>query len=124
DLPSPESLAPLLHTLAVRRALDFAKRESRRAAREARFAGKRPVAYEVSAGELTGCVDAAIAELPEGQRLPLVARFLEGMTYEALAARMEVPESTARHRVKKATEALRTILVRRGVVVSAGILAA
>jgi RNA polymerase sigma factor (sigma-70 family) len=124
DLREPQSLGPFLHTLAVRRALDLAKSERRREAREARFAREKPDAHEVSADELTGCVDAAIAELPDELRVPLVARFLEGLTYDVIAARLRVPKSTARHRIGRGIDALRAVLVRRGVTVPVGSLAA
>ena len=124
DLPQLQSLAAFLHIMAVRRALDLAKKDRRRGARETRFAREKPAAHEVSFDDITECVDAAIAELPEDLRVALVARFLEGLTYEAIAVRLGSPESTARHRVKKGVDALRAILARRGVTIGAGALAA
>ena len=124
DPPDLQSFGAFLHTLAVRRSLDLAKRGRRRGAREERYAREKPAASGVSAHELTECVDAAIAELPDDLRAPLVERFLEGATYEEVALRHGLPESTARHRVRKGIAALRPILARRGVTLGAGALAA
>ena len=53
---------------------------------------------------------AAIGRLPEPQRVVLLLRYIEGMTYDQIAAYLDVPASTVRGRLYAAKQSLRQIL--------------
>ncbi len=57
---------------------------------------------------------AAVGRLPEDQRVPLLLRYLEDMSYEQIAAYLDVPASTVRGRLHQAKQALRTLLAAAG----------
>lgn len=63
--------------------------------------------------EFDAIIASLIAELPERQQTALVLRHLEGMGYAAIAAVMEIGESTVRVHVRAAREALRDLMNRR-----------
>ncbi len=50
---------------------------------------------------------AALEQLPEGLRLPLVLRYAEGMEYAEIAHVMHLSQSTIRNRLRKGKEKLR-----------------
>jgi len=58
---------------------------------------------------------AAVGRLPEDQRVTLLLRYLEDMSYEQIAAYLDVPVSTVRGRLYKAKRALRSMLKTLGV---------
>ena len=49
----------------------------------------------------------ALESLPEKLRLPLVLHYLEGYSYEEIAAMLHIPQSTVRSRLSRARNALR-----------------
>jgi len=49
----------------------------------------------------------ALESLPEKLRLPLVLHYLEGYSYEEVAAMLRIPQSTVRSRLSRARSALR-----------------
>jgi len=109
-----------LHTVATRRALDRLKAEGRRSERERRYAAAQNTAAETDWDDTREFVDEAIAALPEELRVPIVLRFLEGRTHEAIAEELAVARSTVRSRLEKGIGAVRENLARRGVIVPAG----
>ena len=120
-----EPAAPLLHTLAVRRALDHRRRESRRRAREVAAASRPSAEARVADdGEALQLLDEILLALPESVRSPLIQRYFDGSTHQDIAGRLGVAESTIRHRLQRGIEELRRRLGQRGVTVSAGALAA
>jgi RNA polymerase sigma-70 factor, ECF subfamily len=52
----------------------------------------------------------AIAKLPEAYRLPLVLADIEGLRYDEIAARLEVPVGTVRSRISRARQRLQRSL--------------
>ncbi|WP_420402841.1 RNA polymerase sigma factor [Nisaea sp.] len=58
-------------------------------------------------GEAMRTLQAALDELPELLRVPLILRFLEGLSYKEIAERLCIPSCTARKRVQLARERLR-----------------
>ena len=58
---------------------------------------------------------AAVGRLPEGQRMALLLRYLEDMSYEQIAEYLDVPVSTVRGRLHKAKRALKRMLQTLGV---------
>jgi RNA polymerase sigma factor (sigma-70 family) len=119
-----ESIAPWLYTVAVRRALNRAEARLRRREREQRFLEGNDGTAEIVLNDLLPMVDAAIAELPETLRDPLVHHFLEGQSYAAIARQTGAPESTIRHRTKQALERVRGRLKARGALITATALSA
>jgi len=63
-----------------------------------------------SRDERSDLVKAAIGRLPEDQRVILMLRFGEEMTYEQMAGYLDVPASTVQGRLHRAKEALRSTL--------------
>lgn len=60
-------------------------------------------------------IRAAVGRLPEEQRVPLLLRYLEDMSYDEIAAYLDLPASTVRGRLHKARLALRKMLEALGV---------
>jgi len=61
---------------------------------------------------------AAVGRLPENQRVALLLRYLEDMTYEQIATYLDVPLPTVRGRLHKAKRNLRRALEGLGVALS------
>ncbi len=119
-----DSIAPWLYTVAVRRALNRAEAVLRRRRREQHYLETARSTSEIVLDDLLPLVDAAIAELPETLREPLVFHFLQGQSYAEIARRSGVAESTVRHRTKQALEQVRALLKQRGALVSVTALSA
>lgn len=109
------ALGAWLHTVATRRALEKIKMESRRRDREHRAVAAQPAHDTTDWDEIYPIVDQAIAALPEKERVPLVAHFLEGQTHGEVAERMGISRSTASYRIQKGLERIRRELRRCGI---------
>lgn len=68
-------------------------------------------------------LDAALAELPERDREALLLRYFEHCDYGEIGAQYGVADNTARMRVERSLDRLRTALARRGVTSTAAALA-
>jgi RNA polymerase sigma factor (sigma-70 family) len=110
-----DSLAPWLHTVATRRALDLAKTRGRRAVRDHSYADSLTNSYEITDVELMALVDEVVEQLPDDHRGLIVARFFENRKLTDIAADMGLAESTVRLRLTKAVEVLRSQLRTHGV---------
>ena len=119
------SLAPWLHTMAVRRSLDRLKAGKRRQAREQRY-GEALVhpEHDLANAEVLALLDEAIEGLPAHLRKPLVERFMGAKTHEAIAAGLGVGESTVRKRIRDGIERLRSTLRNKGVMAVEAVLLA
>jgi RNA polymerase sigma-70 factor (ECF subfamily) len=112
------SLRTYLMVIAHHRAVD----ELRRTARRHRAEARATEASRVEASTETGIVDAAerdwhrgrlgtaIGALPEEQRTALVLAYFDGCSYREVAAVLEIPEGTAKSRLRLALAHLRTAL--------------
>lgn len=118
---NPAVLAAWLHGVAVR--------VSRKALGRRRKAEPLP---EIPASESPDAVtwadarrviDAALAELPEALRVPLVLCYLEGLTRDEAAGRLGSSLDTFRGRLERGRAKLRALLERRGFPLAAGLLA-
>ena len=99
-----------LRRVLVRRSMDVARGERRRAAREGSLARSdaAPAVDEVVAvAESHRRVVEAVMELDEPYRTTVLLRFFEDLPPREVAARMGVPVDTVRARVRRAVERLR-----------------
>ena len=73
--------------------------------------------------QLAPLLDDALAELGETDRTALVLRFFENKTAREIAGALRVEEDAAQKRVARALEKLRGIFVKRGVTLTAAVIA-
>ena len=74
--------------------------------------------------DLRELLDAALRELPERYRVPLLLCYWQGHTHEEAARQLGWPKGTVSGRLARARELLRKRLTRRGVPLTVGLLAA
>ena len=79
------------------------------------FASDASVVEEVRDDERHDYVEAALGELPEHQRVPLVLYHFEEMPYEDIAQRLRVSLPKVKTDIHRARQALAKILERRGI---------
>jgi RNA polymerase sigma-70 factor (ECF subfamily) len=103
----------LLVTSIRRAALDHARRNARRAAREEKSDGgleDRDGAFEPAPGEDADRrreLEGALQRLPTGQREVLVLKIWNELTFEQIGETLEIPANTAASRYRYALAALR-----------------
>ena len=120
------SLAPWLYAVARRIALKAKAQTRLRQDRERRFANM-PRAETLDYRpwqELRCLLDEEIGLLPEKYRAALVLCYFEGQSQERAAQQLGWPKGTLARRLSRARELLRQQLTRRGITLSAGMLAA
>ena len=102
--PDRGSLRTWLGTLAHRRAVDHVRREEarrRRAVREASRSETTPDVEEMAMALVTAeRVRAALATLPDDQRRAIQLAYFGGKTYRQVAEVLEIPEGTAKSRLR------------------------
>jgi RNA polymerase sigma-70 factor (ECF subfamily) len=116
--PAVGTLHAYLVVLARHRAVDLVRSELRRVARQER--GYRlapgqpaPAACElVMASQAAAAVRAAIALLPDGQRVIVELAYFRGLTCREAAQAAGIPEGTAKSRLRLALARLETVLDR------------
>jgi RNA polymerase sigma-70 factor (ECF subfamily) len=108
------TLRGFLGTLTHRRAVDAVRREEahrRREARAARDAGEVPdVAEAVLRSDTSGKVRTALEVLPEAQRRALDLAYFHGYTYRQVAEVLNIPQGTAKSRLRLALARIAEIL--------------
>jgi RNA polymerase sigma factor (sigma-70 family) len=121
-----DRLAGWLHGVAYRVASRARQEEAVRRRHEAGAAVRLSPDAEavVAARELSAVLDDELQHLPEHFRSPLVLCYLEGLTRDEAAQRMGLSLRTLHRRLERARRLLRARLGRRGVSLSAGLLAA
>src|SRR5437763_4364571 len=108
--------------------LDALKMESRRKKHEARAAQMAPtfVEHEIEVEWKWKAVkprlDEAMARLGESDRRAVMLKYYEKKTYREIGQALGIEEEAARKRVSRATQKLRGMLARHGVVVSEALL--
>jgi len=102
---APEShLGAWLHRVAVNRAIDRVRADSRRKGREAQFVVECETTIEPEWDDIYGHVDEAIAELSEKFRAAVVAHFLENQSRADVVRAMDISPRTVAYRVKRGVE--------------------
>jgi RNA polymerase sigma factor (sigma-70 family) len=119
-----ESLSSWLHGVALRVAIRLKRNLLRRKDR-APLAVDVPQTEtdDVSWGEVQRLLDEELARLPEQFRQPLILCYLEGKTRDEAADELGWSPSTFRGRLERARQRLRWRLERRGLTLSAALLA-
>lgn len=120
------SVGSWLYRVAYHMALKARKQAMNRRKREKRLAVRDesdPLA-EVTGRELLAVLDEELQRLPERQRAPLVLCYLEGQTRDAAARRLGCSTSTLKRRLEVGKARLHARLARRGVALSAALVAA
>lgn len=111
--PARGSMRAYLGVLTYRRAVDAVRSDVRRRAREERCASSElshVTADATDAASLSDMVRAAIALLPDEQRLAVELAFFKGHTYREVAVVLGIPEGTAKSRLRLAQSKLGTLL--------------
>jgi RNA polymerase sigma factor (sigma-70 family) len=116
------SFGPWFRTIVRNVCLDRLRspRLSRRVALESpamdRAAWVEPVgARNAESAGLSKQIAAALHDLPEEQRVTILLREVEGLSYGEIAATLGIPAGTVASRLNHARAALRTALVERGI---------
>ncbi|MDE2509063.1 MAG: sigma-70 family RNA polymerase sigma factor, partial [Planctomycetota bacterium] len=112
------SLASWLHGAALRVVAKSRTQTSRRLGRERRAAESRPKfekpSEHIDDRERDAVLHEELARLPLKYRTPLVLCYLEGLTHELAAERLDWPVGTVRGRLARGRDQLRARLARRG----------
>jgi RNA polymerase sigma factor (sigma-70 family) len=125
SIRKPELLANWLYGVACRIARKARIRAIRKENRE-RQAGKMPTQdqlLDLEWAELKAVLDDELSQMPERYRAPLVLCYLRGQTNAQAAAQLGWPTGSISERLARAREMLRKRLNRRGLTLSAGLLA-
>lgn len=120
----PESLACWLHGVAYRLALKAKSEVERRRLHEQRAAAcHQEDKNDLSWREMRGAIDEELQRLPEKQRQPLILCYLEGLTQDEAAQRLNWPRGTLKRRLESGREKLRLRLTQRGISLGTGLFA-
>lgn len=109
-------IGPWLHKVASRTALKARARTLKRQARETQVDVEPTTSDPPTAcqRELGVILEEELSRLPEHYRRPVVLCYLEGLTNEEAARRLDCPKGTILSRLSRAREQLRERLSRRG----------
>ena len=122
------SLAGWLYTTTRHTAATLRRGEQRRCTRELEAHAMNELLQSAETNpawaQLRPVLDEAMHDLKATDREAVLLRFFESLPLATVGARLGVTENTARMRVARALERLRTALVKRGVTSTAGALAA
>jgi RNA polymerase sigma factor (sigma-70 family) len=119
----PAALAAWLHETARRLALRCRRSAARRRRREASPTSPASCRHanpldELTARELLDIVDEEVMRLPEVYRLPVVLCYLEGLTQEEAAQRLDWTPGSVKGRLERGRKELHAFLARRGISLS------
>lgn len=125
SLTRPHLLGNWLYGVAYRVASKIRSANARKRAREVPMADPpAPEADdELLRGELRSVLDDELQQLPRRYRRPLVLFYLEGRSAEDVASILGCPKGTILSQLARGRERLRGRLLRRGITLSAGLLA-
>ncbi|HJZ92064.1 MAG TPA: sigma-70 family RNA polymerase sigma factor, partial [Gemmataceae bacterium] len=118
------ALGPWLFSVAHRVALQARAVRRRRERLEAKAPTKRERGPDLSWREAVAVMHEELDRLPDASRLPLILCYLEGVSRDEAAQQLGRTLNSVKKALEKGREALRKRLARRGVTLSAGLLAA
>ncbi|HKB02631.1 MAG TPA: sigma-70 family RNA polymerase sigma factor [Gemmataceae bacterium] len=118
------SVAGWLFRVARRTALRAHRAAARRDRHEARSPAKREQGLDLSWREACAALHAEMDRLPETYRSVLILCYLEGLSRDEAAHRLGWTLNEVRGRLERGRVRLRSLLEKRGVTLSAGLLAA
>lgn len=120
-----EVLGHWLYEVAYRTSVRVKANAARRNARERQGAAMLATGHDhdVAWNELRPVLHEEIGRLPEKYRKPVILCYLEGKTNEEVADLLDWPVGTVKGRLSRARDLLRSRLTRRGLALSAGLLA-
>ncbi len=126
DIRDPDALEGWLRGVARRIALRARRRAARRSETEktrAEMSRERPV-YSPADGtfDLREIVGSELNRLPDDYRRPIVLCYLDGLTHQEAARRLQWPLGTVKIRLTRGRQMLKERLDRRGVALGAGLL--
>jgi RNA polymerase sigma factor (sigma-70 family) len=124
SIRKPELLGNWLYGVAYRVAARARVQAARRRAREKREVEMIAAEPPWEGNEWRPVLHEELNRLPEKYRAPMVLCYLQGKTNEEAAKLLGWPIGTVKGRLTRARELLRKRLTRRGVTLSAGVLAA
>lgn len=111
------SLRAYLAVVTHRRAVDEVRRSERRSRTETAIAHNAlddgpedGVVEEATQTWRNGRLAAGLAELPDEQRTAVKLAYYDGLTYKQIAIALDIPEGTAKSRLRLAMNRLRTLL--------------
>ena len=103
------------HKVAVRARAHAARRHRRESAPlTLDLTNAGPASAAALQWELREILDEELARLPSSLRMPVVLCYLEGLTHDEAAVRLDWPVGTVRSRMSRARDVLRRRLTRRG----------
>jgi RNA polymerase sigma factor (sigma-70 family) len=119
------SLGGFLYGVAHRIALQARARAARRARAEGRKTPRtEEAAPDLSWREACGILHEELDRLPDSYRLPLLLCYLEGKSRDEAARQLGVKIDVLRGRLERGRDRLRSRLIKRGITLTAGLLAA
>jgi len=113
-----------LYGVAHRVSLKIRSARRRRSAVEARAETKSEQAKDLSWREAIAVLHEELDRLPDKYRLPVMLCYLEGLSRDEAAHRLGLSLNAVRNRLERGRDRLRGRLRRRGIALSAGLLAA
>lgn len=117
------SLGNWLYTVAYHLALRTRAQGARRRAQEREVSDMPQATANGAWAELRPVLDAELRRLPDKYRAAVILCYLEGKTNEEAARELGCPTGTLKVRLMRARDLLRARLARRGLPLSAGLLA-
>ena len=112
--PERGSIRTFLGVVAHRRAVDWVRSETRRQARDEKAARHTDSATDISEAVAervaAAHVRAALDQLPETQRAAVLLAYFDGCSYREVARRLNIPEGTAKSRLRLALARLADLL--------------
>ncbi|HKB06213.1 MAG TPA: sigma-70 family RNA polymerase sigma factor, partial [Gemmataceae bacterium] len=119
-----QAVGAWLYGVAHRIALRARAARRRREEVEGRAGARREAEPDLSWREACAVLHEELDRLPDKYRLPLMLCYLEGLSRDEAAGRLGVSLNTIRNRLERGRTRLRVRLSRRGITLSAGLLAA
>ena len=111
------SLAGWLRSAATSRSLNAIRSRSRRKIREREFGQEADATvppFDLAGSDLHRLIQAALRELPEDLRLPMMMHYVDGQSQRDVAAELGVNQSTISRRMQDALRQLRERLTQAG----------